>query len=155
VKNPMGKPLPLTLLGVTNPCHLHDPNGMSQPDDITKTLSKHGVHFATVVVPPLLLRIGRTRQPLLTILPSALVNAPLPKPPLPPRCGLVLDLIGTRADTGQYGIHLRGRPSQNNHNLTDTRVDRTCATLPRHKVRYAATTSREVINNWEYHSPPA
>jgi hypothetical protein len=32
---------------VINPCHLHDPNGMSQPDDITKTLSKHGVHFAT------------------------------------------------------------------------------------------------------------
>jgi hypothetical protein len=43
----MGKPLPLTLLGVINPCHLHDPNGMSQPDDINKTLSKHGVHFAT------------------------------------------------------------------------------------------------------------
>jgi hypothetical protein len=36
VKNPMGKPLPLTLLGVINPCHLHDPNGMSQPDDTTK-----------------------------------------------------------------------------------------------------------------------
>jgi hypothetical protein len=34
---------------VINPCHLHDPNGMSQPDDITKTLSKHGVHFATGV----------------------------------------------------------------------------------------------------------
>jgi hypothetical protein len=47
VKNPMGKLLPLTLLGVINPCHLHDPKGMSQPDDITKTLSKHGVHFAT------------------------------------------------------------------------------------------------------------
>jgi hypothetical protein len=39
----MGKPLPLTLLWVINPCHLHDPNGMSLPDDITKTLSKHGV----------------------------------------------------------------------------------------------------------------
>jgi hypothetical protein len=38
----MGKPLPLTLLRVINPCHLHDANGMSQPDDITKTLSKHG-----------------------------------------------------------------------------------------------------------------
>jgi hypothetical protein len=38
----MGKPLPLTLLGVINACHLHDPNGMSQPDDTTKTLSKHG-----------------------------------------------------------------------------------------------------------------
>jgi hypothetical protein len=38
----MGKPLPLTLLRVINPCHLHDPNGMSLPDDITKTLSKHG-----------------------------------------------------------------------------------------------------------------
>jgi hypothetical protein len=35
----MGKPLPLTLLGVIYPCHLHDPKGMSQPDDITKTLS--------------------------------------------------------------------------------------------------------------------
>jgi hypothetical protein len=34
---------------VINPCHLHDPNGMLQPDDITKTLSKHGVHFATVI----------------------------------------------------------------------------------------------------------
>jgi hypothetical protein len=44
----MGKPLPLTLLGVINPCHLHDRNGMSQPDDTTKCfLSKHGVHFAT------------------------------------------------------------------------------------------------------------
>jgi hypothetical protein len=43
----MGKPLPLTLLVVINPCHLHDPNGMSQPDEINKTLSKHGVHFAT------------------------------------------------------------------------------------------------------------
>jgi hypothetical protein len=42
VKNPMGKPLPLTLLGVINPCHLHDPNGMSQPDDITNILSRHG-----------------------------------------------------------------------------------------------------------------
>jgi hypothetical protein len=29
-------------LRVINPCHLHDPNGMSLPDDITKTLSKHG-----------------------------------------------------------------------------------------------------------------
>jgi hypothetical protein len=27
---------------VINPCLLHDPNGMSLPDDITKTLSKHG-----------------------------------------------------------------------------------------------------------------
>jgi hypothetical protein len=38
----MEKPLPLTLLGVINSSHLHDPNGMSQPDDTTKTLSKHG-----------------------------------------------------------------------------------------------------------------
>jgi hypothetical protein len=38
----VGKPLPLTLLRVINPCHLHDPNGISLPDDITKTLSKHG-----------------------------------------------------------------------------------------------------------------
>jgi hypothetical protein len=38
----MRKPLPLTLLRVINPCHLHDPNGMSQPDDTNKTLSKHG-----------------------------------------------------------------------------------------------------------------
>jgi hypothetical protein len=35
----MGKPLPLTLLRVINPCHLHDPNGMSLPDDINMTLS--------------------------------------------------------------------------------------------------------------------
>jgi hypothetical protein len=38
----MGKLLPLTLIRVINPCHLHDPNGMSLPDDTTKTLSKHG-----------------------------------------------------------------------------------------------------------------
>jgi hypothetical protein len=43
----MGKPLPLTLLGVINPCHLHDPNGMSQPDEITKLPLGTGVHFAT------------------------------------------------------------------------------------------------------------
>jgi hypothetical protein len=47
VENSIGKPLSLTLLGVINPYHLHDPNGMSQPDDTTKTLSKHGLHFAT------------------------------------------------------------------------------------------------------------
>jgi hypothetical protein len=41
-EKPYGKTLPLTLLRVINPCHLHDPNGMSQPDDKTKTLSKHG-----------------------------------------------------------------------------------------------------------------
>jgi hypothetical protein len=39
VKNPMGKPLPLTLLRVINPCHLHDPNGMWLPDDVNMTLS--------------------------------------------------------------------------------------------------------------------
>jgi hypothetical protein len=38
----MGKSLPLTLLGVINPCHLHDLNGMLLQDDITKNLSKHG-----------------------------------------------------------------------------------------------------------------
>jgi hypothetical protein len=38
----MGKPLPLTLLRVINLCLLHDTNGMSLPDDITRTLSKHG-----------------------------------------------------------------------------------------------------------------
>jgi hypothetical protein len=36
------KPLALKLLGVINPCYPHDPNGMSQPDDTTKNLSKHG-----------------------------------------------------------------------------------------------------------------
>jgi hypothetical protein len=46
----MVKPLPLTLLRVINPCHLHDPNGMSQPDDTTKPLSKHGVHIATKTI---------------------------------------------------------------------------------------------------------
>jgi hypothetical protein len=38
----MGKPLPLTLLGVNNPCHLHDVREMTQPDDTTNALSKHG-----------------------------------------------------------------------------------------------------------------
>jgi hypothetical protein len=38
----MGKPLPLTLLRVINPCHLHDVRKMTQPDDTTITLSKHG-----------------------------------------------------------------------------------------------------------------
>jgi hypothetical protein len=38
----MGKALPLTLLGVINPCNIHDPNGMSQPDDNNNTLSKYG-----------------------------------------------------------------------------------------------------------------
>jgi hypothetical protein len=38
----MENPLPLTLLKVINPCYIHDPNGMSQPDDTTKTISKHG-----------------------------------------------------------------------------------------------------------------
>jgi hypothetical protein len=38
----MGKPLPLTLLRVISPGHLHDPNWISQPYDSTKTLSKHG-----------------------------------------------------------------------------------------------------------------
>jgi hypothetical protein len=32
----------LTLLEVINPCHLHDVRKMTQPDDTTKTLSKHG-----------------------------------------------------------------------------------------------------------------
>jgi hypothetical protein len=39
----MGKPLPLTLLRVINPCHLHDRNGMSLPDDTDDTRG----HFAT------------------------------------------------------------------------------------------------------------
>jgi hypothetical protein len=38
----MGKPLPLTLLRLINTCHLHDVRKMTQPDDTTKTLSKHG-----------------------------------------------------------------------------------------------------------------
>jgi hypothetical protein len=33
----MGKPLPLTLLGVMNPCHLRDDRGMARPDDSTDT----------------------------------------------------------------------------------------------------------------------
>jgi hypothetical protein len=38
----MGKPLPLTLLGVMNQCHLHDVREMTRQDDTTDTLSKHG-----------------------------------------------------------------------------------------------------------------
>jgi hypothetical protein len=38
----MGKPLPLTLLGVINPCRLHDVREMTRPDNNTNTLSKHG-----------------------------------------------------------------------------------------------------------------
>jgi hypothetical protein len=38
----MGKPIPLTLLGVINPCHLHDVTEMTRPDDTTNTLFKHG-----------------------------------------------------------------------------------------------------------------
>jgi hypothetical protein len=38
----MGNTLPLTLLRVIKPCHLHDVRKMTQPDDTTKTLSKHG-----------------------------------------------------------------------------------------------------------------
>jgi hypothetical protein len=38
----MGKPLPLTLLGVINPCHLHDVMEMTRLDDTNNTLSKHG-----------------------------------------------------------------------------------------------------------------
>jgi hypothetical protein len=37
----MRKPLPFTLLVGINPCHLHDVRKMTQPDDTTKTLSKH------------------------------------------------------------------------------------------------------------------
>jgi hypothetical protein len=45
-----GKPLPLTLLRMINPCHLHDTNEMSLPDDTDETLAKHGVHFATLLL---------------------------------------------------------------------------------------------------------
>jgi hypothetical protein len=38
----MGKPLPLTLLGVIKPCHLHDVWEMTRPDDTTDTICKHG-----------------------------------------------------------------------------------------------------------------
>jgi hypothetical protein len=37
----MGKPLPLTLLGVMNPCHLHHVREMTRIDDSTDTLYKH------------------------------------------------------------------------------------------------------------------
>jgi hypothetical protein len=37
----MGIPLPLTLLGVMNPCHLQDERDMTRSDDTTNTLSKH------------------------------------------------------------------------------------------------------------------
>ena len=43
MKNPVGKPLPLTLLEVMTPCHLHDPKRMALPDDTNDTLG----HFAT------------------------------------------------------------------------------------------------------------
>jgi hypothetical protein len=42
MKKPMGKSLPLTLLGVINRCHLHDVREMTRPDDTTDTLSTYG-----------------------------------------------------------------------------------------------------------------
>jgi hypothetical protein len=42
MKNPMRKPLPLTLLGEMNPCHLRDDRGIMRSDDTTDTLSTYG-----------------------------------------------------------------------------------------------------------------
>ena len=53
MKNPVGKPLPLTLLEVMTPCHLHDPKRMALPDDTNDTLG----HFATTsrVIPGMMM----------------------------------------------------------------------------------------------------
>jgi hypothetical protein len=60
MKNPVGKHLPSTLLGVMNPCHLYDERRMMRPYNTTDTLSTFGGSLCHI---PLLM-CRRPRRPL-------------------------------------------------------------------------------------------